>query len=106
MLSLLYGTGMRLMKGLRLRLKDIDLRASVVTVTEAKGKKDRVTILPESLVSPLKRQIHYVEKEYRKAPDAGYAGVEMRCPESNFNLEACELFRGNKPGLVDEQRQS
>ena len=49
--KLLYGTGMRLMEGLRLRIKDLNLDRQVVLVREAKGGKDRVVMLPRSLPS-------------------------------------------------------
>ena len=45
---LLYGTGLRLMEGLRLRVKDVDFGASQIIVHDGKGFKDRVTMLPES----------------------------------------------------------
>ena len=50
---LLYGTGMRLMEGVRLRVKDLDLPQRQITVREGKGGKDRVTVLPDKLVAPL-----------------------------------------------------
>jgi len=50
---LLYGTGMRLLEGLRLRVKDIDFARNQISVRDGKGEKDRVTILPESLKSEL-----------------------------------------------------
>ena len=52
--QLLYGTGMRLMEGLRLRIKDVDFDRQVIIVREAKGGKDRVVILPQSLAHVLK----------------------------------------------------
>ena len=55
--SLLYGTGMRLMECLRLRVKDVDFARSEVTVRDGKGGKDRRTMLPRSLVEPLQREI-------------------------------------------------
>lgn len=47
---LLYGTGMRLMEGVRLRVKDVDFDRRVIIVREAKGNKDRVVMLPQSLL--------------------------------------------------------
>ena len=47
---LLYGTGMRLMEGMRLRVKDVEFDRHVIIVREAKGNKDRVVMLPRSLV--------------------------------------------------------
>jgi len=48
--SLLYGTGMRLLEGLRLRVKDIEFERRELVVRDGKGAKDRVTVLPENLV--------------------------------------------------------
>ncbi len=55
--SLLYGSGLRLMEALRLRVKDIDFDYSQVTVRRGKGNKDRRTMLPEPLKAPLERQL-------------------------------------------------
>ena len=55
--KLLYGTGMRLIEGLRLRVKDVDFDRQVLVVREAKGGKDRVVMLPQSLHDVLKQQM-------------------------------------------------
>ena len=55
--SLLYGTGMRLMEALRLRVKDVGFERREVLVRDGKGGKDRVTVLPENLILPLQDQI-------------------------------------------------
>ena len=55
--SLLYGTGMRLLEGLRLRVKDLDFDRLEVIVRSGKGDRDRVTMLPERLVAPLRVQL-------------------------------------------------
>ena len=55
--SLLYGTGMRLMECLRLRVKDLDFRRHEVLIRDGKGGKDRRTVLPQALVSPLEREV-------------------------------------------------
>lgn len=55
--ELLYGTGMRIMEALRLRVKDVDFGRSEILVRDGKGAKDRVTMLPRRLVAPLRRQI-------------------------------------------------
>lgn len=55
--SLLYGTGMRLMECLRLRVKDVDFARNEITIRGGKGAKDRHTVLPKSLVEPLQREI-------------------------------------------------
>ena len=54
---LLYGTGMRLMEGLALRVKDVDFARLVIVVREAKGGKDRVVMLPASLVDAMQAQL-------------------------------------------------
>ncbi len=54
---LLYGTGMRLMEGLYLRVKDVDFDSGVVVVRQAKGDKDRVVVQPRSLAAELRRQM-------------------------------------------------
>lgn len=55
--SLLYGTGMRLMECLRLRIKDIDFARREILIRDGKGGKDRRTVLPLSLLEPLRREI-------------------------------------------------
>ncbi|MBI1196224.1 MAG: integron integrase [Gammaproteobacteria bacterium] len=55
--SLLYGSGLRLMEAMRLRVKDVDFERLEVTVRDGKGGKDRRTMLPRSLVEPLSRQL-------------------------------------------------
>ncbi len=57
MASLLYGSGLRLMECVRLRVKDVDFAQLQIIVREGKGGKDRVTMLPPSLVEPLQRQL-------------------------------------------------
>lgn len=57
MASLLYGTGMRLMECLRLRVKDVDFARGEIAVRDGKGGKDRRTMLPRSLEEPLQREI-------------------------------------------------
>ncbi|MCX7627405.1 MAG: integron integrase [Methylophilaceae bacterium] len=59
--SLLYGTGMRLLEGLRLRVKDVEFERREIIVREGKGDKDRVTVLPENLVLPLMTHLEKVK---------------------------------------------
>ena len=54
---LLYGTGMRLIEGLRLRIKDVDFVRQVIVVRDGKGGKDRVVMLPRALDGPLRLQL-------------------------------------------------
>jgi integron integrase len=55
--QLLYGTGLRLMEGLQLRIKDIDFGHHMIVVRDGKGSKDRTVMLPERLVVPLRQQM-------------------------------------------------
>lgn len=55
--ALLYGTGMRLIEGLRVRVKDVEFSRREILVRNGKGGKDRVTVLPENLIAPLQEQI-------------------------------------------------
>ncbi|PKO04510.1 MAG: integron integrase [Chloroflexi bacterium HGW-Chloroflexi-3] len=77
MAQLLYGCGLRLMECLRLRVKDIDFEQSQIVVREGKGEKDRVTMLPASLVEPLKAQIAFVTRQHERDLLDGYGSVEL-----------------------------
>ena len=57
-----YGTGMRISEGLRLRVKDIDFDMHQIIVRDGKGEKDRVTLLPISIVPDLRKQLDRVRK--------------------------------------------
>ena len=54
---LLYGTGLRLIEGLRLRIKDVDLDLGRIVVREGKGDKDRITMLPDKLKLELQQHL-------------------------------------------------
>ena len=73
--SLLYGTGMRLLEGLQLRVKDIEFERRELIVREGKGGKDRVTVLPENLVLPLQAQLSHAKALHSEDVRAGLAGV-------------------------------
>src|SRR6266542_2693885 len=60
--TLLYGSGLRLMDALRLRVKDIDFERNEITVREGKGEKDRVTMLPQSIKSQLQEHLKRVNE--------------------------------------------
>ncbi len=74
---LLYGGGLRLMEGLQLRVKDIDLTRAVVTVRGGKGDKDRVTVLPRSAVGPLTVHLGRVRELHSRDLRAGAGYVEL-----------------------------
>jgi integron integrase len=73
--SLLYGTGMRLMEGLRLRVKDVDFLRQEILVRDGKGGKDRRTVLPRSLVEPLQRELERVRLLHEQDLAAGAGRV-------------------------------
>ena len=58
----MYGSGLRLSEALRIRVKDIDRDQLQVTVRKGKGAKDRVTMLPESLIRPLQEHLNWVRR--------------------------------------------
>ena len=73
--SLLYGTGMRVMEGLTLRVKDIDFEYGRIHVCQAKGKKDRYVPLPDQLITDLKHRIESVTELHQQDLEAGYGEV-------------------------------
>jgi integron integrase len=75
--SLLYGTGMRLMECLRLRVKDIDFARNEIVVRDGKGGKDRRTMLPRTLVEPLQREIERARQLH--ARDLAAASARRAC---------------------------
>ena len=66
MAKLLYGSGLRLMECIRLRVRDLDFDRKLIYVRAAKGGKDRTTLFPESLHPLLKLQIEAVEKLHQQ----------------------------------------
>lgn len=76
-IRLLYGTGMRLMEGLRLRVKDIDFANRIIIVRAGKGNKDRVVPLPDSLAEPLRARLTERRKMHDLDLAKGMADVEL-----------------------------
>ena len=74
---LLYGTGMRLMEGMRLRIKDVDFERHVIIVREAKGNKDRVVMLPRSLAPALRLQMLAARATWEMDRQARRNGVQV-----------------------------
>jgi integron integrase len=77
--TLLYGSGLRLLEGLRVRVKDIDFGANQITVRSGKGQKDRVTMLPAALKDPLLRHLETVRLQHQQdfARDAGWVELPL-----------------------------
>jgi integron integrase len=70
--SILYGSGLRLMECLRLRVKDVDFARNEITVRGGKGAKDRRTVLPASLVEPLQREVERARALHQGDLEAGF----------------------------------
>jgi integron integrase len=75
MTALLYGAGLRLMECIRLRVKDVDFQYGQITVREAKGKKDRRTMLPQITKDPLKKHLEKVKAIHRQDMAEGFGEV-------------------------------
>ncbi len=80
MAGLLYGSGLRLMECVRLRVKDIDFGYARVTVRDGKGAKDRVTMLPVNLAQPLQRHLKRIA--WQHAQDLADGGGEVYLPHA------------------------
>jgi integron integrase len=77
MAQLLYGSGLRLMECVRLRIKDLDFAYHQLTVRDGKGEKDRVTILPQLLVVPLQAQLRAARHLHAADRELGYGAVYL-----------------------------
>lgn len=76
--SLLYGAGLRLMEAVRLRVKDVEFSRHEIVVREGKGDKDRVTMLPESVIEPL--QLHLAKVKSLHKEDLATGGGDVYLP--------------------------
>ncbi len=77
MAQLLYGTGLRLMEGLRLRVKDVDFDRGQIVVHDGKGFKDRVTVLPDKLKLELQRHLERVRLLHERDLANGLGAVAL-----------------------------
>ena len=77
MASLMYGSGLRVMECIRLRVKDIDFGFAQILVRDGKGRKDRVTPLPHALVPALKERLETVKRLHRSDLDDGFGEVSL-----------------------------
>ena len=74
---LLYGSGLRIIECLRLRVKDIDFERLSVTVRSGKGDKDRITVLSRAIIEPLKEHLKHVKALHEKDLRDGYGSVYL-----------------------------
>jgi integron integrase len=77
MAGLLYGSGLRLMECVRLRVKDIDFELAQITVRDAKGGKDRITMLPLNLAEPLQRHLLRIKAQHEQDLEDGFGRVHL-----------------------------
>ena len=75
--NLLYGAGLRLTEGLRLRVKDIDFTANPIVVREGKGDKDRITMLPSVVKEPLTAHLVQVRALHQQDLTRGFGRVAL-----------------------------
>ena len=75
--NLLYGTGMRKMECLRLRVIDVDFNYKQINVRSGKGNKDRITLLPDCLISSLHSQLEHAESLHKRDLDESYGEVHL-----------------------------
>ncbi len=74
---LLYGTGMRVVEGMRLRVKDVDFSRREILIRDGKGLKDRVTVLPRATEVPLRKQLEHAGELHRLDLAAGFGAVRL-----------------------------
>ncbi len=70
-----YGSGLRLLESVRLRIKDLDFRHRAIVVRDGKGAKDRVVTLPDELIVPLQRHLVGRQTTFERDCDEGFGGV-------------------------------
>jgi len=77
MAQLLYGSGLRLLECVRLRVKDVDLHYLHITVRDPKGGRERKTMLPVSLAAPLREHLHRVKARHEQDLAEGFGSVYL-----------------------------
>lgn len=100
---LLYGSGLRLMECLRLRVKDVDFELLQVTVRDGKWSKDRFTMLPESLLPSLSDHLHRVHQLHQRDLELGLGAValptalESKYPNAPYDWRWQYVFPARNP---------
>ncbi|MEW8663077.1 MAG: integron integrase [Candidatus Thiodiazotropha sp.] len=102
MIRLMYGTGMRVMECVSVRLKDLDFAYHQITVRAGKGKKDRCVPMPKALASDLRKQVEVVRQVHLKDVEAGYGSVFLpealarKYPQAEYELGWQYLFPASR----------
>ena len=94
-LKLMYGTGMRISECIRLRIMDIDTEYKQITIKDGKGKKDRTTVLPLSLLDGVEKQIQIVRKIHEMDVKKGFGAVSIPHALAKKYPNASTDFRGS-----------
>lgn len=103
--GLLYGSGLRLTEGLRLRIKDVDISIGQITIREGKGNHDRVSVLPQSLRESLTRQMAHSRALFQSdrinclAPVALPNALQRKFPEAGREWAWQWVFPAARPSL-------
>ena len=112
MAKLLYGSGLRLMECVRLRVKDLDFAQRQIIVRDGKGTKDRVTMLPGVLIPPLQEHLRHVKRVHEGDLAQGYGRVylpsalERKVPHANrewiwqYAFPASKLSKDPRSGVI------
>ena len=104
--SLLYGSGLRLLESLRLRVKDLDFEYRSVHVHNGKGQKDRIVALPDTLVKPLQRHLHQVQMIHESDIARGLGGVQLpnalarKYKNANREFKWQYVFPASRPSVT------
>src|SRR5207245_8511414 len=94
--KLLYGSGLRLLEALRLRVQDLDFEMKQLPVRDGKGAKDRFTVRSESLISPLREHMERVRLTHHEDLRQGGGSVYLR----GLWIESFPRRRGNGAGSM------
>ncbi len=111
MIQLAWGTGMRKIEILRLRVKDIDFERQCITVREGKGRKDRVTLLPQCTINDLQIAIRHATYLYQLDTSEGFPNVEMpyalakKYPNQACSLHWRFIFSANSRGIDPRSKE-
>lgn len=100
--ALMYGSGLRLMEALRLRVKDLDFTYRAIRVVQGKGGKDRVVTLPDNLINHLKKQVEYARLLHEKDLEDGFGktilpyALERKYPNASGSFHWQLVFPARK----------
>jgi integron integrase len=103
MVMLLYGGGLRLQECLRRRVKDLDFEHLQLVIRDAKGEKDRLTIMPQAVVELLQTHLRSVRVAHERALEEGFGGVELpyalaqKYPQAQFEWGWQYVFPADQP---------